>query len=303
MLLRPVVGSEVCTRAVQTYCAKRTSWACACREVAARLCALGKAAALNPLSGNPTSAAGLTQPLQQQQQLAGPANFEFSQEVVRRQVVAGHGTFTAYADGRTTVSFENGTLVKLAPGVAHFEALLPSSGQPASGAVVAALGPQPPAGPALQPYLRVALEFAAWAQGSPEEYVATSLRQRRVHAELGSTARQLAICGGRPPTTNVPRVCSAAHFAEGSLPGRGLAACGAWECAYSSRPSGLSSTEEALSVPTDDETGAGDIGPQEEDYLLALVASNSGRLAGGGEERQALVEAWCRRNALLLERL
>ena len=229
-----------------------------CREVAARLIALGRAPQLSPLSGRPLApaagaSAGALHP--EEERRSWPAA-GWDPTVVQQQLVPGHGSFKAFGDGRLAASFEDRTLLKLSPCGTTFEALLPSG----------RLVPPAPVAQAaeLAPYVQAAQEYSAWAAASHEERARPAQLQQQVAAHLSSTHRQLALLSDREALS------SQAH--EQQAPQAAAAAAGG--------------TAEAAN----------------EDYMLDLVSSGSMRAAGAAE-RAAFVEAWLRRNALIIDRL
>ncbi|GAB4814913.1 hypothetical protein N2152v2_001959 [Parachlorella kessleri] len=214
----------------------------------------------------------------------------FDDTVLERQVVPGHGTFTAFADGRVHAGFCDRTLVKLLPGAHRFEALLPS-GQTVSAPVSQAAE--------LSEHVASACEFAGWAACSPAARALPQQLQCRVHAQLDSNQRLLRVLdspsGGAQEagsncwpesTSEFQQWCSSDPHAQ---QGHGLGLARMDSAGFSCVPSagnGLCEGKEQA----------------DPDYMLEVVTTGSMR-ATGQVERETFVDAWLRRNSLLLEQL
>lgn len=268
-----------------------------------RLYALGKAPTASPLSGGaaslpPAAPAAAQQPAASPSGGGGSSAVGGGEEEIERQVVAGHGTFIALASGLVRISFEDRTLLRLDPSAQCFEALLPCGRQ------VSALVAQPAE---LHAHLAAALEFRAWALRTPAERGVPAARRREVRAELSSTERQAALCCmalevGASSGSAAHRSSSSWQPAQAGVDNACQVSGSAGVAAAhdAGAPSGRPAAVEGLSLPW--VAGGGDGCERgEEDYMLQLLSSNMLRAVGA--EREALVEAWLRRNALLLDQL
>lgn len=170
--------------------------------------------------------------------------------------VAGQGRFTAYDDGRVRVCFGDRTILQLSADHAHAKAILPDGGA----AVVSVSNPV-----GIEGYVRVALDFCAWAFKTPAERSDALRMQARVQVELAAAQRMAHVCE---------------HGLTQAVP-----------TAVAQQLLGLGTPEKRLEDSSAVQLQAGAARPTQ------------GMGSGGVPDRERMIEELLHRNAMMLQRL
>ncbi len=236
--------------------------------MAARAACPAAASALQPRGPLSRGAHGPAGAPDQQQLFA-----VLSSEVQEEAQVPGHGSFTAYADGRVRACFDDRTLLVLGAAHSHCRAVLPDG----RATVVSVSNPV-----GVEPYVAAVLEFASWSFKTPAERGAELRSQGRVRAELLASQRMAQLCD---------------YAASGALPGELRAGDGAEddELAAAGEVRALEGADTGWRAAG--EEGSDGMGERERE------AARAPPFAAGTHDMQAAIAELLARNARLLERL